>query len=127
MSFRERWRFRMTRTLVCAAAAVALISAWISNQRVGGAAPAPGEWRAYAADKAASRYSPVDQINKDTVKNLRIVWRQSIIPTELREGRSDVAVPNVSQNTPLMVGGLLYVSTALGTVAALNPENGNVV
>src|SRR5712671_2541488 len=30
-----------------------------------------GEWRAYAADKASSRYSPLDQINRDTVKNLR--------------------------------------------------------
>ena len=36
-------------------------------------------------------------------------------------------MPNVSQNTPLMVGGLLYVSTALGVAAALDPETGKVV
>jgi quinoprotein glucose dehydrogenase len=35
--------------------------------------------------------------------------------------------PNVSQNTPLMIGGLLYVSTPLGTAAALDPESGKVV
>ena len=36
-------------------------------------------------------------------------------------------VPNVSQNTPLMVGGLLYVSTAVGVATALDPATGKVV
>jgi len=90
-------------------------------------APVRGEWRAYGADKGSSRYSPLDQISKDTVSRLRIAWRQSILPSVMREGRGDVTVPNVSQNTPLMIGGLLYVSTALGTAAALDPATGEVV
>src|SRR4249920_792683 len=80
--------------------------------RLGGA-EATGEWRAYAADKASSRYSALDQIDRNTVKNLRVAWRQSVVPLELRQGQTDVQVPSVSQNTPLMVGGMLYVSTAV--------------
>ena len=44
-------------------------------------APAAGEWAAYGANNAGSKYSPLDQINKETVKGLRIAWRQSAIPT----------------------------------------------
>jgi quinoprotein glucose dehydrogenase len=86
-----------------------------------------GEWRAYAADKRASRYSALDQINKDTVGKLRVAWRQSVIPDELRAKWPAATVPNVSQNTPLMVGGLLYVSTAVGVATALDPQTGKVV
>ena len=32
-----------------------------------------GEWRAYAADKASTKYSPLDQINADNVNDLQIV------------------------------------------------------
>jgi quinoprotein glucose dehydrogenase len=114
-----------TRTIVAAAAVIAALSS-APAVPVDGASPA-GEWRAYAADKAGSRYSPLDRINRATVKNLRIAWRQSILPAELRDGLSDPKVPTVSQNTPLMASGLLYVSTARGIVAALDPESGKVV
>ena len=34
-----------------------------------------GEWWAYGSDKASTKYIPLDQINKDNVKDLRIAWR----------------------------------------------------
>jgi quinoprotein glucose dehydrogenase len=86
-----------------------------------------GEWRSYAGDIRATKYSPLDQINRANVKNLRIAWRQSAIPTEVRGGRTDVQVPSNYEHTPLMAGGLLYMSTALGSVAALDPASGKVV
>ena len=85
-----------------------------------------GEWRAYAADLASSKYSPLDQINADNVERLQIVWRQSTIPDAVRQG-NPLRPPAAVQNTPLMIGGLLYVSTALGTVAALDATTGEVV
>ena len=84
------------------------------------------EWRAYSADHAASKYAPLDQINADTVANVEIVWRQPVIPDAIRNGDTTRG-PVGSQNTPLMVGGLLYVSTGLGTVAALDATTGEVV
>ena len=84
------------------------------------------EWRAYSADHAASKYAPLDQINTDTVADVEIAWRQPVIPDAIRNGDTTRG-PVGSQNTPLMVGGLLYVSTGLGTVAALDATTGEVV
>ena len=91
-----------------------------------GAQARPGEWRAYGADAASTKYSPLDQITKDNVADLRIVWRQSTIPDALRQGNT-MRAPVASQNTPLMVGGLLYIISGLGTVAALDATTGDVV
>ena len=89
--------------------------------------PPPVEWRAWGADKASTKYSPLDQINKDTITNLRVVWRQSATPAEISK-RAAVRSPSRNyQNTPLMAGGLMYVSTGIGTIAALDPATGAVV
>jgi quinoprotein glucose dehydrogenase len=92
----------------------------------GRAADAGDEWRFYGGDQGAKKYSSLSQINKDTVKNLRIVWRQSATPPEVREN-ADAPVPYYYAHTPLMVGGLLYMSTGYGTVAALDAATGKVV
>jgi quinoprotein glucose dehydrogenase len=84
------------------------------------------EWPAYAADQAGTKYLPLDQINQDTVANLEIAWRQPVIPDAIRNGVTTRG-PVGSQTTPLMAGGLLYLSTGLGTIAALEPTTGEVV
>ena len=84
------------------------------------------EWPAYAADQAGTKYLPLDQINKDNVADLEIVWRQPVIPDAIRNGDTTRG-PVGSQTTPLMVGGLLYFSTGMGTIAALEPTTGEVV
>jgi hypothetical protein len=33
-----------------------------------------GEWRAYGSEEGSSRYSPLDQINRDNIKGLQIAW-----------------------------------------------------
>jgi len=97
------------RTRLSVGSIAILVLAFALAMRVGRAAPS-GEWRAYASDKGGSRYSPLDQINRTTVKNLKIAWRQSILPPEMREAGTNSTIPNVSQNTALMVGGRLFVS-----------------
>ena len=74
----------------------------------GGAATAQqgardGEWRYYGADSGSTKYSALDQIDRDNVADLRIAWRW----------RTDNFGPRVDFNyqaTPLMVGGVLYTS-----------------
>ena len=34
-----------------------------------------GEWRFYGADGGSTKYSALDQINRDNVKDLKIAWR----------------------------------------------------
>ena len=115
---------RVARALVIVVTAVVVVIS--SLAAVPNAAGQTGEWRAYAADKAGSKYSPLDQIDAESVHDLRVVWRQSTIPESTREGNT-MRAPGASQNTPLMAGGLLYISTALGMVTALDAATGEVV
>ena len=85
--------------------------------------PSKEEWSAYAGSNASAKYSALDQINKDNIKNLRIVWRQSATPEEARRG-ARVPIPLNYSTAPLMIGGVLYMSTGYGTVAALDPATG---
>ena len=86
----------------------------------------PVEWRAYNGNYASTRYAPLDQINKDTVRNLHVAWRQSLTPDAPREKAAPPPSSN-NQTTPLMVGGLVYFSTGIGGVAALDAATGKVV
>ena len=115
---------KVARALVIVVTAV--VGVLSSLAAVPNAAGQTGEWRAYAADKAGSKYSPLDQIDAESVHDLRVVWRQSTIPESTREGNT-MRAPGASQNTPLMAGGLLYISTALGMVTALDATTGEVV
>ncbi len=109
-------------TLLTVAALAALTSESLRS------APVVGEWRAYNGDYKSTRYSPLDQINKDTVKKLGVVWRQSLTPDAVRESHGVVPPPPTNnETTPLMVGGLVYFSTGIGGVAALNAATGEVV
>src|SRR3989454_11939064 len=84
------------------------------------------EWRAYAGTTASTKYSPLDQIKRNPVRNLRIACRQSVTPVEVREG-ANAPAPTNYQHTPLMVGGLVYMITGYGSVAALDAATGKVV
>ena len=33
-----------------------------------------GEWRSYGGEEGSTRYSPLDQITRDNVKNLKVAW-----------------------------------------------------
>src|SRR5207253_3106883 len=111
--------------LVALAAGLALLAP--SGMRSFAQGTAAGtEWRAYAGTTASTKYSPLDQINRNTVRNLRIAWRQSATPVEVRAG-ANAPAPTNYQHTPLMVGGLLYMITGYGSVAALDAATGKVV
>ena len=84
------------------------------------------EWRSYGADVEGSKYSPLEQINADNFSDLKIVWRQSVLPDVVR-GDREVRASVAAQNTPLMADGRLYISTGLGTVAALDATTGEVL
>ena len=102
----------------CAALTVFCVSAVVNAQTT--------EWRSYGADVEGTKYSPLEQINAENFRDLEIVWRQSVLPDVVR-GHRDVRASVAAQNTPLMVGGRLYISTGLGTVAALDATTGDVL
>jgi quinoprotein glucose dehydrogenase len=80
-----------------------------------------GEWRAYAGEPGSTKYSPLDQINKDNAKNLRIAWR---FKTDNLGPRPDYNM----QSVPLVVGDTMYVQAGTRrTVVALNATNGELL
>ncbi len=95
----KSWVLRLWSVLLIAA--LAWVGRPVSAQQQ--QSPQGGEWRYYAADAAGTKYSSLDQINKDNVKDLRIAWRW----------KSDNLGPRPDpylQSTPIMAGGVLYAT-----------------
>ncbi|HEX7281282.1 MAG TPA: pyrroloquinoline quinone-dependent dehydrogenase [Vicinamibacterales bacterium] len=78
-------------------------------------------WPHYAADPAASHYSPLDQITASNVARLAVAWEWK--PGEKIHPQFGTR-PGAFQNTPLMIDNVLYVSTPYNQVAALDAATG---
>jgi quinoprotein glucose dehydrogenase len=86
---------------------------------------APGDWPAYGHDAGGGRYSPLTQINPANVAQLRPVWTYHMNPAfDPKIGKSPAFV---SQDTPLEVGGVLYLSTPYSRVVALDAVSGKEI
>ena len=81
-----------------------------------------GEWPHYAGDSGSSKYSPLDQIDADNFAQLEIAWSWESADALLKD-KTDL-VPGPYRGTPLMIDGVVYMSTGLGQVAALDPATG---
>jgi quinoprotein glucose dehydrogenase len=88
---------------------------------------AKSEWRYFGGDKHFNRYSSLDQINRDNVKNLRIVWRRPAINENLTKMFPNLRVNNYLRATPIMVDGVLYTQNSHGLVMALDGETGRTL
>jgi len=93
----------------------------------------PGEWRYLNSDPMSTRYSPLDQIDRNNFKDLKIAWRwkpaigpapSSLGGTAQGNGDPRLAIYK-SESTPIMANGVLY--TAAGgqrVVAAIDAATG---
>jgi quinoprotein glucose dehydrogenase len=104
--------------------AAAGIAVWTVSGR---AADKNQDWANYSGDKGATKYSSLDQINAGNVKNLKIAWKQSAVPPELRAVYGDVEGGTNYTHTPLVVDGVMYMSSGVGAVTALDPATGKVL
>lgn len=87
---------------------------------------ARGEWRYYSGDNGARKYSPLDQIRRDNVGQLRIAWRRPHLDASLATG-TPPRLSNNFRSTPLMVNGVMYASNAVGLVEAFDPGTGKTL
>ena len=85
-----------------------------------------GEWHAFGRDGANTKYSPLDQITAENFTDLEIAWRWTSLSRAVVESNERIR-PSQFKSSPLMAGGLVYVSTALGQVAALDAGTGESV
>jgi quinoprotein glucose dehydrogenase len=83
-------------------------------------ATSSGDWTTWGGDAGYTRYSPLDQINKDNVKTLEIAWRWKALPQGNRPDSNLKA-------TPLMIDGVLYTPTGVHQVCAIDPGTGKTI
>ncbi len=70
------------------------------------------EWPFYGRDEKEQRFSPLDQINRATIDKLGLAWS-----AEVDSDRGQEA-------TPIMIDGVIYVSTAWSLVYAFDAATG---
>jgi quinoprotein glucose dehydrogenase len=127
----EQWGKRMSGLRSAFGLIVAFFMFSIGHaQTIPGALPesasalAQGQWPAYAGTYAAARYSPLTQINRDNAKNLRVIWRWKSPDAAIRDAKPEIGPGYVNESTPLMVDSVLYTSTSLSQVAAIDAVTG---
>ena len=73
------------------------------------------DWTVTGGDKANTKYSSLDQINKENVHNLEVVW-------EYRTG--DNTDRSTIQANPIVVNGVMYISSPSLKIIALDAKTG---
>jgi quinoprotein glucose dehydrogenase len=79
------------------------------------------EWLYYGGDQGGTKYSPLADINSDNLQRLQVAWQWKHWETPLKEYDT---VPGFNESTPLMIDGVLYVTTPYNSIAAVDAETG---
>lgn len=94
------------------------------------------DWPVLGHDAGAMRYSPLDQINAKNVKQLKLAWSfdieaplpaNAVIPQFARPAAPGRPRARRAETVPLVVGHVMYLSTAYNRVLALEPETGRKI
>ena len=76
--------------------------------------PDPADWLMWRRTLDSWGYSPLNQINRGNVSNLRMVWSRA-----LAQGRQ--------QGTPLAYGGVMYMPNPRDVIQAINAVTGDLI
>lgn len=90
------------------------------------------DWLSYGGDSGHSKYSPLDQINAKNVQRLEVAWVWDSVDQMVRENNEMIRERGSFRSyayevTPLVVDGVLYATTSLGQIAAIDPTNGETM
>jgi len=80
------------------------------------------QWPSYGGDPGGMKYSPLAQINRSNVGELELAWEYDT--GDWSDGATDLPFRSAFEATPLMVDGILYVTTPFHRLIALEPETG---
>src|SRR5215470_6218957 len=79
------------------------------------------EWPNYGNDAGGMRYSPLTQINKQSVTKLKVAW--TFHTGDVSDGKGERRRSGF-ESTPILVDGTLYVTTPFNRIIALDPATG---
>ena len=100
---------------------LALGACLASCARGGATPPAPSDdWRVTGGEPGNTRYSPLIQINRTNVAQLRVAWTY-------HTGDAPSAGHSEIQATPVVIGGVLYTTTPALAVVALRADSGTLL
>jgi alcohol dehydrogenase (cytochrome c) len=95
----------------------------VTYERILDARSEPHNWLTYYGAYDGQRYSPLDQINTETVKKLKPEWMFQCGSVGLHSGASTYSF----EASPLIVDGVMFVSGWDGWVWALDARNGDLL
>ena len=84
------------------------------------------DWPTYGGDTRSSKYSPLSQITAESTEQLQVAWQWQS-PDNALVARSPELTPWSFKSTPIAIDGVLYVSTSLNQVAAINGATGEQI
>jgi alcohol dehydrogenase (cytochrome c) len=118
-------RTRILVALAGAAVASTILSAadytiTVSQDRLNNALNEPQNWLLMNGDYGSTRFSKLTQINRENVKDLRMVWAMAL------GGMQDVG-QNGPENevNPLIDNGFMYTTDGWGTIYKIDARDGN--
>ena len=94
---------------------VADFGAAVDEQRLITADNDRSSWLSYGRTYDEQRYSPLDQINKETIDQVGLAWF------------ADMTTSRGQEATPIVVDGALYISTSWSNVWAFNVRTGELL
>jgi alcohol dehydrogenase (cytochrome c) len=80
----------------------------------------PNDWLTHHKDYSAQRFSPLDQINKDNVKNLHVAWTLQLGGIE----GGGIWSHGGLEGTPIVQSGYMYVTDGWGSVYKIDTRGG---
>ena len=83
-----------------------------------------GQWPVYGGNLAFQRYSPLAQITKSNLADLEIAWTKRSVDDSLTQKFPDLNPSPYNKGTPIMIGGVLFVSDGVGLVEAIDAQTG---
>jgi quinoprotein glucose dehydrogenase len=82
---------------------------------------AVAEWPFYGGDAGGRRYSPLGEINRSNVAQLKVAWEYHT--GDVSDG-TDGRPKSAFETTPVVANGTMYFTTPFNRVIALDPESG---
>ena len=80
------------------------------------------EWLYYGGDQGGSKYSALTDVTPENIQRLQIAWQWKHFDVPLEQYST---TPGQFEAVPLMIDGVLYVTTPYNNIAALDAETGH--
>ena len=80
------------------------------------------QWESYGGDPGGQKYSALEQINRKNVTGLEVAWEYDT--GDFSDGSQGYPSRSAFEGTPLVIDGVMYLTTPFARLIALEPETG---